>query len=325
MRSGGIDLKNPVWMAPLAGITIPPVRKFFSDLGAGLTHTEMVSCSGLLRGHLKTSRMLDTYPGEAPVVLQLFAGDPSTLVKGAEIALSLGTFSGLGINMACPMPKVLRKGAGSRLLSDPGMACQMVSEIKRLGYPVWVKIRKIPGGNPVDTMEFCRRIIQAGGDHISIHGRTPSQRYEGVSDKDIILEAAGNFPGIISASGDIFTTDDVMFFLQNGCAGVLLARGALRDPFLFPKSLEKLEYPVTDELLDPSVDYQVKKLVALGDFIACSRHEKLAEVIVRRMMAGMFKGLPGVSDFRKTGAEARGWIELRELLERSFLYFERRD
>ncbi|HPI97458.1 MAG TPA: tRNA-dihydrouridine synthase family protein, partial [Synergistales bacterium] len=312
------------WMAPLAGITIPPVRKFFSDLGAGLTHTEMVSCSGLIRGHLKTSRMLDTYEDEGPVVLQLFAGDIHTLVRGAEMALSMGRFCALGINMACPMPKVLKKGAGSRLLSRPVLASGMVGELKKLGYPVWVKIRKITG-TAMDTLRFCEQVLDSGADHVSIHGRTPSQRYEGSSDKALILEAADRFPGIISASGDIFTPEDVCFFLKGGCAGVLLARGALKDPFLFPRSLGKLQYRIPEEQADPTVDYQVGMLISLGDLIAEERHEKLAEVIVRRMLAGMFKGFPGISDLRKASAEARGWPELKLLLEKSSGYFERRD
>ncbi|MBN1332711.1 MAG: tRNA-dihydrouridine synthase, partial [Synergistales bacterium] len=180
----------------------------------------------------------------------------------------------------------------------------------------------ISWGDGLGTLGFCQQVLDSGADHVSIHGRTPSQRYEGSSDKDLILEAANRFPGIISASGDIFTPDDVCFFLNGGCAGVLLARGALKDPFLFPKTLEKLQYRVPGEQVDPTVPYQVRMLVSLGDLIAYERHEKLAEVIVRRMMAGMFKGVPGVSDLRKAGAEARGWPELKELLEKSTSYLK---
>ena len=108
-ETGGLVLDSPLMLAPLAGVTIPPVRLFYSRLGASATHTEMISCAGLLRTNRKTAGMLQVLPGEGPVIVQLFAGDSDTLSKGAETALAEGTlFRAVGINMACPMPKVLK-------------------------------------------------------------------------------------------------------------------------------------------------------------------------------------------------------------------------
>ena len=105
---GGITLESPLILAPMAGVTIPPLRLFFRKLGAAATHTEMVSCAGLMRSNTKSGNMLEICHKEEPVILQLFAGDTKTLLTAAEKAMSEapGRFAALGINMACPMPKV---------------------------------------------------------------------------------------------------------------------------------------------------------------------------------------------------------------------------
>ena len=86
---GGLAIASPLCLAPLAGVTAAPVREFFTRLGAALTHTEMVSCAGLVRANRKTSDMLETLPGEGPVILQLFGGEADTVARGAEVALEL--------------------------------------------------------------------------------------------------------------------------------------------------------------------------------------------------------------------------------------------
>ena len=137
-------MKNPVWLAPLAGITTPSVRLFFKSMGAGLTHTEMISCAGLAHGSRKTFSMLRMIEGEGPLVLQLFAPDEVTLFEGARRALSRSSFDAISINMACPMPKVTKKGAGSSLLERPETAAAMVRALTPLGLPVWAKTGSHP-------------------------------------------------------------------------------------------------------------------------------------------------------------------------------------
>lgn len=325
LYTGGVKAWNPVWLAPLAGITNFPVRRFFLKLGAGLVHTEMISCAGLQRGMDKTTRMLDTAADDMPLVLQLFAGDVKTLLAGVEVALERGGFSAIGINMACPMPKVQKKGAGARLLGNPDLAFEMVDQLRETGLPVWVKIRKCSPDHPLNTFRFCEGLINAGASNIAIHGRTSAQRYEGTSDRLVITEAASHFRSMITASGDIFHPRDVVYFLDHGCSGVVIARGAMRDPFIFPKALRQLGYKVPDAYIDPSIDLQVNFLTDLGDEIEHYYNDRFAEIIVRRVMSGMFKGIPGISGFRQASSDIHGWNELKTLLQNSFLYFERRN
>jgi len=327
MYVGGVEVENPLWLAPLAGITISSVRRFFLSIGAGLVHTEMVSCSGLTRENRKTGNMLETGPFEVPLVLQLFSGDVGTLVAGAEIALekASGTFAAISINMACPMPKVLKRGAGARLMENPMIASEMVRELKKLGYPVWAKIRKTSEKHPMTTLELCRCLIDSGADHITIHGRTPAQRYEGESDRRIIYEAAAAFPGIIGASGDVFSCEDALLFLEKGCSAVLFARGAMQDPFLIPRTLAKMGRKVDQRLVNPSIELQVRLLKNMGEDINKSYNAKIADILVKRFLAGMFKGIPGIAELRRQSSVTHGWDDLCCLLDRSQDILERRD
>ena len=312
---GGVVVENPVWLAPLAGITVPSVRLFFRSLGSGLTHTEMVSCAGLLHGSRKTAAMLRTLKGERPVVLQLFAGDERTLLDAALVAAASSSFDAFGINMACPMPKILKKGAGSRLLDRPAVAAAMVSMLCRAGLPVWVKTRKMPPGAPMDTEAFTGMLLEAGASHVCIHGRTPQQRYGGESDRSVILSAAGAFPGMIAASGDVYSPDDVHDLLAGGCSAVFIARGAFRDPFLVPAALHRCGFHVEQGLLAADKPGRIDKMLLLGESLVEEEGERIALLLLKRFLSGIFRGLRGSSRFRSDVAAVSCWAEMRGTLE----------
>jgi tRNA-dihydrouridine synthase len=168
--------------------------------------------------------MLRTADGERPVVLQLFAADTENLLEGARTALDRSSFEALGVNMACPMPKVTRRGAGSGLLERPEIAAAMVKALVRLGLPVWVKIRKPPMTSPMDTLAFSGMLLEAGASHVCIHGRQ-LPRSTGAR-----LTAAWSLgPRAHSrkdrGKGDIFTPGDAKRMLDGGCSAVFVARG----------------------------------------------------------------------------------------------------
>ncbi|MDR3231049.1 MAG: tRNA-dihydrouridine synthase family protein [Synergistaceae bacterium] len=317
IEAGGLTLDNELWLAPLAGVTASPVRQFFSRLGAGLTHTEMVSCQGLTRGNRKTREMLRILPDEGPVVLQLFCGDADTMARGAEAALEQSaasrSFAALGINMACPMPKVTKHGAGAALLNAPETAFEMTRRLKPLGLPVWVKIRRMPSGDVDETLRFVEGLLRAGGDNVCIHGRTPAQRYEGYADRTATRAAAGRFPGKISASGDVRAVEDVLEYMGMGCVGVMLARGALANPDLFPRALRALGREVADEPT-PTAKRQVERLRALGESAVNVCGPRLAVVLLKRLASGVLRGIPGAADLRRRLGAAADPEELLRIL-----------
>lgn len=313
LEIGKVPVEGKLWLAPLAGITIPAVRRFFREQGAALTHTEMISSSGLLMKNRKTKDMLNGSEKEEPLVLQLFAGDATSLLQSAEVALSAGRFAAFSINMACPVPKVRKRGAGAQLLSRMGVAVEMVSQLKKAGLPVWPKIRKHPYGIESETLEFCEALLAAGADLVALHGRTPQELYGGVADKRIVKVASGLFPGAIAASGDVFSPADADEYLSGGAAAVLVARGALRDPFFFRG--ENIPGSPLDRAL---------ALVRLGDEIERDNGSKASTSLIKRFVSGMFKGMRGNSAYRKEVALSADWREMRSRLCECIDYFEER-
>lgn len=312
---GGVKVESPIWLAPLAGVSTYTFRSFHRSLGAGLTHTEMVSAVGLSYSNKKTSRLLgdDTEPG--PMALQLFAPDSDNIARGAALALSGRSFDALEINMACPMPKVTKKGSGSRLLETPDIAAQMVTALKAFGLPVWVKLRITdPKKHKLSTYDFCDLLLSNGADLLMLHGRTPAQRYEGRSDKEAVCSAARRFNGFIVASGDYFAPNDALTYLLGGCVGVLAARGALRNVFLIPETLALLGYDVPERFISPTINDQIDTLIEIGRSGVAHEGESFALLLVKRMLSGLFKGFYGAAAIRQSCAMCREWERMEHTL-----------
>lgn len=326
LKIGGVDVENPIFLAPMAGVTVSAVRRLFRRMGVALTHSEMVSSTGLIFGGKKTLNITEYTDIEQPMVLQLFDGDVDRLCKSAELCLKAHSYAALGINMACPMPKILKRGAGSKLLQNPDVASKMVHELKRFGLPVWPKIRKVvPDGNiyPLSTLDITEKLIEAGADNVAIHGRTPAQRYEGIADKNEVLSVAQKFPSMVTATGDVFSADDVKFYLDGGCAAVLLARGAVANPFIAAQSLRSLGYNTTLVGDDMPIEKRAELLIDFANDIKNIHGENFALVLIRRFTPGFFKEKSGVGDFKRALAVVRDWETMYRLLLDWRSYFER--
>lgn len=314
---GGIEAPNPFWIAPLAGITVPAVRRFFVRYGAGLTHTEMVSCAGIMHNNVKTMRMLRNGGEGSPTVLQFFAGSAGMLRQGAERALvsGHGEFGAFSINMACPMPKVIKKGAGAALLGREKTARDMVQVLKGLQRPVWIKMRLLSTDSVDETLRFIANMIGAGADHVTLHGRTPAQRYEGLADASSVCRAARVFQGKISASGDVFSPDAAMKYLEGGACAVLFARGVIRDPFIVERTVCVREKGSIQDLGRLPPVAKIERLMGLGKDLYLDEGEKTALVLLKRFLSSIFKGLRGASRFRREVAGAQSWKEMTRVLE----------
>jgi tRNA-dihydrouridine synthase B len=222
------------------------------------------------------------------------------MAAAAEVVLRFRRFDAIEINMACPMPKVTKRCGGAALLLNPGEAARMVSVLKTFGLPVWAKVRKTDERvHPMTTENFCAELTEHGADLLIIHGRTPAQRYEGAADKGTVISVAGKFPGAVVASGDFFAPPDAEYYLNNGCAAVMAARGALKDAFLIPKTLGYLGLRVEEKFSNPTVSEQIKMLTE-----ACVRAKSIGNgrselAALRRLLFGMFKGVPGAASLRR--------------------------
>lgn len=311
---GKVETDNPVWLAPLAGISYASFRRFHRSLGAGLTHTEMVSALGLKYKGRKTKELLSGGDGDEPCVLQLFGSNADDISTGAEIALQIRDFAALEVNMACPMPKVTKKGSGAKLLENAETAAAIIKALKSFALPVWAKMRLVPPDAGGSTEDFCAALIDAGTDLIFLHGRTPAQRYEGRASKEAVSAAARRFPGMIGGSGDCSEPEDLVSYLDGGCVSVLAARGVLRDTTLIPRTLALIGTDVPGEFTHPSQETQKEMLLKLCRGICAAEGEKPALVMAKRMSGAIFRGFAGAPALRSRCASAGSWRTMEEML-----------
>jgi tRNA-dihydrouridine synthase B len=290
--------KNPLVLAPMAGITDFPFRMICKELGAGLVFSEMVSVEALVREHKRTRGMLHTDPAERPVVFQIFGSKPSSMAEAARI-VSRGEVDFIDINMGCPVPKVLKCGAGSALLRDIGLAKEIMSAVVNASkVPVTVKIRLGWDAGNIVAVDLARAAESVGIAAVTVHGRTKAQGFSGNADWSMIrvVKEAVTIPVI--GNGDVRSALDVKRMMdETGCDGVMIGRAIQGNPWIFREAKQFLE---TGTIL-PHPDLDERKTVML-------RHLKdmvklLGEDIgvreMRKHLCWYTKGLQGGAEFRE--------------------------
>lgn len=281
LKIGNVMLENNVILAPMAGVTDLPYRVLCREQGCGLVCMEMVSAKAVLYNNRNTKELLQVDERERPVSLQLFGSDPHIL---SDIAARLeeGPYDIFDINMGCPVPKIVKNGEGSALMKDPALVEEILTAmVKAVKKPVTVKIRKGFDDSSVNAVEIAKIAEACGVAAVAVHGRTREQFYSGKADWDIIrrVKEAVRIPVI--GNGDVFTAEDAKRLVDTtGCDGIMVARGAKGNPWIFREITEYLDTGRKPER--PSV-------------------EELKEMILRhgRMML-KFKGeLAGMREMRK--------------------------
>jgi len=250
---GGLRLANRVVLAPLAGIGNWFVRLQAKRHGAGLVVSEMVSSFGLVHGDARTHReFLRIHPDEHPVSMQLFGHDAAVMREAAAIAAASGADL-IDLNMGCPVRKVCKTGAGAALLDDPDRAVAIATAAREgSGLPVTVKLR--PGREPGDRagVRLARRLVEeAGVAGIAFHPRHASQQHSGAPDYTLARELAEALPVPVILSGGLQDEQKALrAFDESGAQAIMLARGALGNPWLFGRLLGTHDgEPTADEVL----------------------------------------------------------------------------
>ena len=246
---GGVTLPNRVSLAPLAGIGNWFFRLQARRFGAGLLVSEMVSSHGIKYGNEKTCKeMLRIHPDEHPVAIQLFGEDPDAMEAAAEVVAGTGADM-IDLNMGCPVPKVVKTGAGAALLRDHDRAVAVAAAAARgSGLPVTVKIR--PGQKPGETdgVTLAKRLQDdAGVAGIGFHPRHASQQHKGLPNYELAREVVEALDVPVTISGGLKDAETVhRVFEYTGCDAVMLARGIMGNPWLFSEVLGKLDAEPTD-------------------------------------------------------------------------------
>jgi nifR3 family TIM-barrel protein len=238
----------------MAGLTDSAFRRLVKRLGGcGLVVTEMVSSEGLVRGLDRTFEHAEFTDEERPVAVQLFGGDPGRMARAAQQIERFGA-DVVDVNMGCPVRKVAKGMAGCSLMRDPERAAAIVSAMAgAVSIPVTVKIRSGWNEREVNAPDLARRLEGAGAAAIAVHGRTAAQSYSGQADWDLIARVARAVSIPVYGNGDCVEPEDMVRRMkESGVAGVLVGRGALRNPWIFAQAaaLAAGEPPVQVSLAD---------------------------------------------------------------------------
>jgi tRNA-dihydrouridine synthase B len=238
VKIAGVSLEHPVALAPMAGMTDTAFRRLVKRKGGcGLVVTEMVSSEGLVRGIDRTLEYAEYTEEERPVSIQIFGGDPAVMADAARIVEAMGA-DVVDVNMGCPVPKIAKHNAGCSLMREPEHAASVIRSMTRaVRIPVTVKMRSGWNDQQVNASHLARLVEDAGASAVAVHGRTAAQSYTGESDWSLIASVASAVKIPVFGSGDCVEADQVVERLRNsGVAGVLIGRGALRNPWIFSQA-----------------------------------------------------------------------------------------
>ena len=320
---GNIHLKGNLFLAPVAGYSDAAFRSVCIENGACFTYTEMVSAEALVRKNLKTEILMRRACNEDAYAVQIFGGEPEIMAQAAQIVLEKTHCECIDINCGCPVPKIVKTGAGSALTRDPDRlfkvveavveACKVVSTGSTT--PVTVKIRSGWEQKQITWREAAQAALDAGASAITIHPRTKAQGYEGHSDWNIMRElvemVGGRVP--VFGSGDLFKPEDAQKMLeQTGVDAVMFARGAMGNPFIFKDTTSLL---TTGSYEPVPADVRIRTGFAELERLAAETSEQHACLEMRKRFHAYSKGIPNGAPLRNAIVHASTIKDYHEIFD----------
>lgn len=296
-KIGNYEIKGKIVLGPMAGFTSEGYRKYLNSFGVDVCVTEMVSDMGLIHGNQETKNYVTYNKDKALTGVQLFGHDPECLAKAALKALEINKdIEFFDVNMGCPVPKVVKTGAGSALLDNPDIIKDIIVKIKETtGLPVTAKIRL--GYNSVNVFDTIKVLEDAGVDAIAIHARTRKEYYYGSPNFEILRDVRKQMKVPLIISGNIYTIDDALTALEiTGADAVMVARGGIGNPFLITQL--KTYFETGERLENPSFEEQEQYCLKLAKSMIEEKGEKKAMAIYRSIAPKFFLGYPNAKALR---------------------------
>ena len=308
IKIGNVELKNNIFLAPMAGVTDLAFRIICDRFGAGLSYTEMVSAKALSFSDKKTNTLMKTQ--NLPTAVQLFGSDADIMAAAVPEVESHGLFT--DINMGCPAPKIAGNGEGSALMKNLDKAERIIGSVcDKATKPVTVKMRSGWDEDHINAVELAR--IACGAAAVTVHGRTREQYYSGKADRKIIRRVCDAVSIPVIANGDIFSAEDAKSMLEEtGASAVMIGRGSQGNPWIFRQIAEYFENgailtnPTPEERISLAMEHITLMCELKGE------HRGIREA--RKHASWYIKGLRGAAQLRNKVNTATSLEEMRSIL-----------
>ncbi len=313
IKIGNIQFKNNLFLAPMAGVTDAPYRAICSIYGYGLAYTEMISAKALMYKDKKTFGLMAKADEEPEPAVQIFGSEPDAIKYAAEYLSSTNTPL-IDINMGCPAPKITRNGEGSALMKDIQSAERVIrAAVDNTDKPVTVKIRSGWEKGSVNAVEFAIMAQGCGASAVAVHPRTRDMYYSGKADWSVVKDVKDNLDIPVIGGGDIFHAEDVVKIIETtGCDAVMVARGAMGNPWIFRNYNNLVNgEPFADIGLLDRVDMINRHLSLMIKY----KGEHIAVLEMRKHAAWYVKGVPGASALKNMINSAKSSNQIIELLQ----------
>ena len=313
-KIGDIEINNPIFLAPMAGVTDRPFRLICKEFGAGFMYTEFVSANGIIRENQRTLDMINFSDIERPLGVQIFGEEPSVLGKSAKMIAEKFNPDLIDINFGCPVPKIANKGAGSGALKDINLMERIVKEVIKNSnkIPVTVKMRAGWDKNCIISTEAGLMLEALGVKAITLHPRTRSQSFNGKSDWSLIKELKSSVSIPIIGNGDIKNADDAInMFEATNCDAIMIARAVLGNPWILKSINNKL-----NGLNDYNVTYQDRINICKKhfDLLLEDKNEQVCINYTKKHFNWYLKGFSDASKIRRMFMKAKSTNEIKQIL-----------
>ena len=311
---GAVRIPGNVFLAPMAGYTDVAFRTIATREGADCTYTELISAEGILRNSKNTYPLLARSKEETYWGVQLFTSSPYAAAKAVEKILAMTTPTLIDLNCGCPVPKVVHHGGGAALLKDPSLIYMIVKTMtESTSIPITVKLRSGWDAQSLNYLETADAAVLGGASLVCLHPRTRAQGYGGKSDWSHLAQLKSVLPIPVFGSGDLFTPQDVVRMLETTrCDGVMIARGAVGNPFIFAQVKALLR-----GISPPPISPRKRLAVALEhlELAVSTWGEPIACREMRKHFCSYVKGIAGSAAFRNKIVHAETREEYHRLVE----------